>query len=202
MIIGILGLKGSGKDTIGNYLIENYNFKKLAYADSLKDAICCIFGWDREMMEGSTTESRLWREEIDPYWGVSPRQMMQKIGTDLFRKHFSDDVWIKSLKLKLQKIKTNVVITDCRFDNEINLIKELGGKVIMVERMFPNWKVITSSYRNGIINKARAETELLKTGIHESEWRCYLYDNIDFYVDNSGSIEELYETIDKIIYKV
>lgn len=202
MIIGILGLKGSGKDTIGNYLIENYNFKKLAYADSLKDAICCIFGWDREMMEGSTTESRLWREEIDPYWGVSPRQMMQKIGTDLFRKHFSDDVWIKSLKLKLQKIKTNVVITDCRFDNEINLIKELGGKVIMVERMFPNWKVITSSYRNGIITKARAETELLKTGIHESEWRCYLYDNIDFYVDNSGSIEELYEVVDKIIYKV
>jgi hypothetical protein len=128
--------------------------------------------------------------------------MMQRIGTDLFRKHFSDDVWIKSLKLKLQKIKTDVVITDCRFENEIDLIKELGGKVIMVERIFPGWKVITNSYKNGIISKERAETELKKTGIHESEWRCYLYDKIDFYLDNTGAIEELYENIEKIIYKV
>lgn len=202
MIIGILGLKGSGKDTIGNYLIDNYDFKKLAYADSLKDAICCIFGWDREMMEGATEESRNWREIVDPYWGFSPRQMMQKIGTDLFRNHFSDDVWIKSLKLKLQNIKTDVVITDCRFDNEINLIKEMGGKVIMVERTFPTWKVITSSYKNGIITKARAETELKKTSIHESEWRCYLYDNIDYYIYNSGTIEELHESIEKLICKV
>jgi hypothetical protein len=202
MIIGVLGLKGSGKDTIGNYLIENYKFKKLAYADSLKDAICCIFGWDREMMEGITKESREWREEVDPYWGVSPRHMMQKIGTDLFRKHISDDIWIKSLKLKLKKMDCDIVITDCRFDNEIDLIKELGGKVILVERNFPMWKVITSSYRNGIISKSRAESELIKTGIHETEWRCYLYDNIDYFIDNSGEIEELYLNIEKIISKV
>ena len=102
MLVGILGLKGSGKDTIGNYLIENYNFEKIAYAGALKDAICCVFGWDRNMMEGATDESRKWREEIDEYWGFSPREMMQRIGTDLFRKQIKDDIWIKSLKLKLE----------------------------------------------------------------------------------------------------
>ena len=198
MIVGILGLKGSGKDTIGNYLIENYNFEKIAYAGALKDAICCVFGWDRTMMEGSTEESRKWREEIDDYWGFSPREMMQKIGTDLFRKQIKDDIWIKSLKLKLEKLTNNIVITDCRFENEINLIKEKGGIIILVEREPPLWVDIIIDYKAEKISEEEAVKELQKTGIHESEWRCYLYNDIDYYVKNTGSIEDLYNKLKMI----
>ena len=205
MIVGILGLKGAGKDTIGNYLIDNYNFEKIAYAGALKDAICCIFGWDRTMMEGSTEESRKWREEVDPYWGFSPREMMQKIGTDLFRKQIKDDIWIKSLKLKLEKMtqgpfkmKNNVVITDCRFKNEIDVIKEKGGIIILVEKDAPSWIKYVEDYKTGKITEEEAAQNLQNTGIHESEWRCYLYNDIDYYIKNTGSIEELYDKIKMI----
>ncbi len=207
MIVGILGLKGSGKDTIGNYLIENYNFEKIAYAGALKDAICCIFGWDRNMMEGATEESREWREKIDDYWGFSPREMMQRIGTDLFRKQIKDDIWIKSLKLKLEKMtqgpfkmKTNIVITDCRFNNEIDLIKEKGGIIILVEREPPSWINIIEDFKAGKITEDVAVLLLQKTGIHESEWRCYLYNDIDYYVKNTGTLEDLKNKI-KMIFK-
>ncbi len=200
MIVGILGLKGSGKDTIGNYLIEKYNFEKIAYAGALKDAICCIFGWDRNMMEGATEESREWREKIDDYWGFSPREMMQRIGTDLFRKQIKDDIWIKSLKLKLEKMKNNVVITDCRFNNEIDLIKEKGGIIILVEREPPSWINIIEDFKDGKINEDVAVLLLQKTGIHESEWRCYLYNDIDYYVKNTGTLEDLKNKI-KMIFK-
>jgi hypothetical protein len=207
MLVGILGLKGSGKDTIGNYLIENYNFEKIAYAGALKDAICCIFGWDRNMMEGATEESREWREKVDEYWGFSPREMMQRIGTDLFRKQIKDDIWIKSLKLKLEKMtqgpfkmKTNVVITDCRFNNEIDLIKEKGGIIILVEREHPSWINIIDDYKSGKTTEDVAVSLLQKTGIHESEWRCYLYNDIDYYVKNTGTLEDLKNKI-KMIFK-
>jgi hypothetical protein len=198
MLVGILGLKGSGKDTIGNYLIENYNFEKIAYAGALKDAICCVFGWDRNMMEGATDESRKWREETDPYWGFSPREMMQRIGTDLFRKQIKDDIWIKSLKLKLEKMTQNVVITDCRFNNEIDVIKEKGGIIILVEREPPSWINIIEDYKARKLTEEETVYLLQKTGIHESEWRCYLYSDIDYYVKNTGSIEELYNKLKMI----
>ncbi len=203
MIIGILGLKGSGKDTIANFLIEKYNFEKLAYAGALKDAICCVFGWDRDMMEGATEESREWREEVDEYWGFSPREMMQRIGTDLFRKQIKDDIWVKSLKLKLEKMtpfKTNknVVISDCRFNNEIDVIKEKGGKIILVEREPPSWLNIVEDYKGGKITEETAVSLLQNTGVHESEWRCYLYEDIDFYIKNTGTLEELYDKLKMI----
>ena len=54
MIIGICGLIGSGKDTIADYLVTNYNFKKLSFADKLKDSVATMFDWDRELLDGKT----------------------------------------------------------------------------------------------------------------------------------------------------
>ena len=65
MIIGICGLIGSGKDTIADYLVTNYNFKKLSFADKLKDSVATMFDWDRDLLDGKTDESRAWREKED-----------------------------------------------------------------------------------------------------------------------------------------
>ena len=94
MIIGICGLIGSGKDTIADYLVTNYNFKKLSFADKLKDSVATMFDWDRELLDGKTDESRAWREKEDAYWtkelgySVTPRLVLQKFGTECMRDGF------------------------------------------------------------------------------------------------------------------
>lgn len=78
-IIAINGTIGSGKDTFGETFINN-GYTRMSFATNLKDSVAAIFGWDREMLEGSTKESRKIREEPDQYWcdklgrnDVSPR---------------------------------------------------------------------------------------------------------------------------------
>jgi cytidylate kinase len=90
MLISITGFIGSGKDTVANYLTTNHGFKKESWAGSLKDAVSNVFGWDRELLEGTTKYSREWREEIDPWWSerlaiphLTPRWILQQWGTDV-----------------------------------------------------------------------------------------------------------------------
>ena len=96
------------------------------------------------MLVGLISESRAWREQTDEYWatelnipGLTPRKVMQLIGTDIMRAHFDNDIWIKSLKKKIIGLLSkgaNIIITDCRFSNEARAIKNLGGKVLLVDR--------------------------------------------------------------------
>ena len=188
MIIGICGFKSSGKDTIAEYLIKEYGFKKVSFASTLKDIISIMFGWSRDKLEGITKEDREWREKIDPWWSktlkmplLSPRYVMQYFGTDLFRNHFHPDIWVKIVENKLNKYveEDNIVITDCRFNNEINMILQLGGKIIQVHRNLPiEVKCIHSS---------------------EIEWiRCYK----DYDIENVGTIKELEEKVKYILEKL
>ena len=68
MLIGLVGLIGSGKDTVADRLVQKHGFQRDSFAKSLKDAVASIFGWDREMLEGQTKESRQWREQPDKFW--------------------------------------------------------------------------------------------------------------------------------------
>ena len=98
-IIAITGLKGSGKDTTADYIIKNYdNWEKDSFAGTLKDATSAIFGWDRKMLAGETPEDREIRETRDDYWSeklgfeVTPRIVLQKLGTDCLRSHFHQNI--------------------------------------------------------------------------------------------------------------
>lgn len=203
MIIGICGLQSSGKDTIGDYLINNYGFKKFSFAEALKDIISILFGWDRKKIEGTTPEDRLWREQPDIWWSkelniqdFSPRYSTQFIGTDLFRNYFKNDIWVIILKKKLLEHSqyTNVVITDCRFSNEINMLKICGGQIIHVYRNLPTWFV---DYKLDKIN----EDDLKKMNIHVSEY-SWIKEKYYYTILNFNSLRELYEEIDLfIIYK-
>ena len=141
MIIGVCGLIGSGKDTVADYLVNFHEFRRESFADSLKDSVAAVFGWDRTMLEGRTKESREWREQVDKWWAdrlamptLTPRWVLQYWGTEVCRKTFHDDIWIASLENKLRQSKDNIVISDCRFPNEIKTIKQAGGKMILVSR--------------------------------------------------------------------
>lgn len=207
MLIGVVGFIGSGKGTVGDHLHRELKFYRDSFAKPLKDAVSIIFGWDREMVEGITDESREWREQIDPYWSdvirrqVSPRIILQEFGTECIRNIFHSNVWSASLiKRYEQNNFEDTVITDCRFKNETKSIHDAGGHIICVTRgdwpewyeeyvdlwRDDNWYEIDKLRDKGIIPHL-SETDLIG-------------ENSDFYINNNGTIIDLEHKIDNIIH--
>lgn len=203
MIVGIAGFIGSGKDTIADYLITFKGFKRMSYAGPLKDAVAAIFDWDRELLEGTTQYSRQWRDTVDTWWAerlkiphLTPRFVLQQWGTEVGRRAFHDDIWIASVENKLRSEKDHIVISDCRFPNELKSIKNAGGITIRVNRgPNPEWYDAAVQYNKG--NK-HAKSILEEYNIHASEYSSVGL-NYDYYVDNSGTVDELHRKIDSII---
>ncbi len=138
-LIGITGKKYHGKDTIGN-IFKKYGYVQLSFAQPLKDACKIIFHFNDDQLNGDK------KEIIDDYWQTTPRSILQFVGTELFRdqlhkviKFIDKDIWVKSLEKQIELLKLNdknvkIVVTDVRFNNEIELIKKLNGKIIRVTR--------------------------------------------------------------------
>lgn len=202
MIIGICGLIGSGKDTAADYLVNFHEFRRESFANSLKDAAAAVFGWNRDMLEGRTKESREWREQRDEWWSnrlgmhITPRHVLQQWGTEVIRQGFHDDMWIASLENKLRTSKDSIVITDCRFPNEISGLKEQGAKIVWVQRgITPHWYSIAEQANRG---DTKAQEWLVKEGIHASEY-SWAGTQFDAIVDNNGSIEQLYSQLKNLL---
>ena len=206
MIIGIAGFQGSGKDTIADYLCNIYGFKRDSFAATLKDAVAAVFGWDRELLEGRTKESRAWREAVDPWWSerlnmpdLTPRLVLQKWGTEVARKSWHDDTWIASLENKLNKAHNDIVITDVRFPNEIKAIKNAGGIVIRVVRgPEPDWYGVALAANNH--TQPNASTEILNNlKIHPSEW-AWIGTKFDATIDNNADgLDPLYAQVKDLV---
>lgn len=205
MIIGICGLIGAGKDTAADYLVNLHHFRRESFANSLKDAVAQVFGWDRTMLEGRTKQAREWREQVDPWWSqrldmpqLTPRYILQQWGTEVCRKNFHDDIWIASLENKLRHSQDDVVITDCRFPNEIKAIKNAGGIVVRVVRgPEPKWYAAAESVNRGPDGNpswSLSKVKLEKLGIHASE-TSWVGTKFDAVLDNNGTLDHLYEQV-------
>lgn len=203
MIIGVCGFIGSGKDTIADYLVNIHEFRRESFANSLKDSVAAVFGWDRTLLEGRTKQAREWREEVDPWWAerlsmptLTPRWVLQYWGTEVCRKSFHDDIWIAALENKLRQTKDNVVISDVRFPNEIQSIKNAGGKIIWVKRgALPLWydhAVEANQGSNSAINSLKT----LK--VHSSEW-AWVGTDFDDVLTNDGTLEDLYNQVENTL---
>ena len=203
MIIGICGFIGSGKDTVADYLVNFHEFRRESFASTLKDAVAAVFGWDRTMLEGRTKEAREWREQVDPWWAerlamptLTPRWVLQYWGTEVCRKAFHDDIWIASLENKIRNSRDHVVISDCRFPNEIQSIKDAGGTIVWVQRgALPEWYDLAVESNKGS-NLAIQQLKLKKIHASETAWVGTKFDTI---IDNNGTIDELYNQAGKLL---
>jgi len=197
-IIAVCGFIGSGKGTVANILVDTHAYTKASFADSLKDATAAIFGWPRHLLEGETSESRWWREQVDPWWSkrlnikqLSPRWVLQHFGTEVARQHFHDDIWLASMQNKLNKMDNNIVIPDCRFPNEMKVVRELGGEVWWVRRGdLPDWYSI-----------AETGKELMPSmypNVHSSEY-SWVGSKFDQIIDNDSDLSALQTKIRSLI---
>lgn len=133
VIVAPVGYARTGKDEFAKVLVQEYGFKRFAFADKLRD---CIYALN-PIVDGGTNV-RL-REVIDYFtwdnyksskYGGEIRELLQRFGTEVGRDLIDTDIWVR----ELDKVEGNVVITDCRFDNEYQRIKKLGGKVVRIHR--------------------------------------------------------------------
>lgn len=176
MIIGILGEKYSGKDTMADYIVMKYNYKKIIIAEPLKEICRILFNFTDEQLYGNL------KEEVDENWNVSPRKIYQYLGTDVFRNNINNIIpninqnfWIKLVTMK-HSINTNTVISDVRFQNEIDYIHSLGGIVVKLIR-----------------NNNDEE-------VHESE--AYIKNlKGDYEINNNGTLNDLWKEIDIFFLK-
>ena len=191
MLIGVVGLIGSGKGTVSDRLEQKHNFRKDSFARSLKDAVSSMFNWDREMLEGKTEQSRAWREKPDVFWSkrfgkdVTPRWVLQYFGTEVMRQGMHDSIWIDSCMARYDGKPT--VIADTRFENEIKIIREMGGSILLVKRgQDPDW--FTDYVEGNVVPK----------NVHLSEyaWAKSEYDHL---ITNDGTLEELHSKIDDLV---
>lgn len=197
-IVAINGTIGSGKDTFSEEFIQA-GWHRMSFASTLKDAVAVIFGWEREMLEGNTKEARVIRETRDEYWSaklgreVTPRWVLQNFGTDVVRAHFHDNTWVFALENQMCKIEGNIIITDCRFPNEIKMLQENDAVLIEVQRNTPEWYGNAYAYNSIIDSGASAEIPSVLQDIHRSEWAWIGRNKNRILVENSGTIEELHK---------
>lgn len=134
ILVGLTGKAGSGKSTAAQFL-DACGFYEFTLAYPLKNACQHIFNLTSDQLYDQEQ-----KEIIDPRWGFSPRELLQIVGTDLFRNHFGHDIWIDNLHqrittaLDVDDENVKVVISDLRFSNEVDWVLEQGGYVLHLVR--------------------------------------------------------------------
>lgn len=167
LLIGITGKKGVGKDTVADFLVDTYAYNKYAFADPLKRGCMEMFGLNYDQVYET-------KEVLDEYWGITPRYILQTIGTDLVRENFDKNFWVLRLEKDIKKkiLSNNIVISDVRFQNEVDMIRKYNGIIIKVER----------------------ETHYVDVHISEKG-----LDDYDYLIFNNGTEKQLYDKINKIL---
>ena len=180
LLLGIHGKARAGKDTVAKYLVESHGFMRNAFADPLKRAAQHMF---------CLTDAQTWdddlKEVVIPFWGKSPRQLFQLLGTEGGRQVFGEDLWLKRWRYHYDQYSphVNYVTPDVRFDNEADLIRALGGTVI---------HVVSARGLTGLAENTKTHASEAGVKFHES----------DVILPNNGTFKTLYDGIDAVIQEL
>jgi hypothetical protein len=177
MLFGLVGKKGVGKDTVADYLVSKHGFQKHAFALPIKQACSLLFQLSLDEFENDH------KEMVNTRHNLTPRQMMQLVGTDMFRNMVDDDFWIQHFLTFYNNHHdtVNLVVSDVRFQNEVDIIKQLGGKIVRITR---------SDIRPGRHTTFDG---------HVSEQGVDLLTGIDVEVKNTDTLASLWNQIDTLV---
>lgn len=167
-----------------SYLID---WEVIKFADKLKDIVCLLTGCTRADLEDQEFKSNH-KFKFENKWYGSVRDFLQYFGTDLIRKNLGDNIWVDAtfVDYKPKKLSeynpSKWIISDVRFPNEIEAIKDRNGIIIRINR-------------HNHPNDINPNTE------HISEKALDDYDNFDYIINNDGTIEELTFKVREILIK-
>lgn len=174
ILLGIVGKKGAGKDTVADHLVTRHGYEKRAFAAPIKEVCAILF----QIPPGSF-EDFYEKERVVPRHGLSPRQMMQKLGT-MFREH-APDFWLRHFLTWYDSVssrrQSRVVVTDIRYQNELDLIKDLGGTILRVVR-----------------------PEMICVDTHITEQGVDSLTGVDMVIENRGRKEDLWAKVDEALH--
>jgi hypothetical protein len=188
MIVGINGVSESGKDSIGQICINHWNCKRLAFADRMKECALAIDPWipiDPALVDYIETRGQIVRLSVmvsklgwdEAKKNPEVRRFLQRLGTDAGRNILAEDLWVRQLTPLIKaRPSQHFVITDVRFLNEAEMIRNRGGVVVRVTR--PGY--------------GPAQGHI--SDVHDQS----LWDEI---IHNNGTLEELEETTVAILGK-
>lgn len=174
-IIGLLGAAGSGKSTVATHLERNYGAVSRALADPLKEIVGRAFDLTGPQLYGTQEQ----KETVDPRYNVSPRWLMQRIGTEGVRYAFGEDIWVTEL-MRRAKQDGLTAVSDVRFVNEASLLQEEGAIIIR------------------LVNTTR-QSKADPTHASEAQWSLCPY---DYEIVHDGEkLDSLLTPLDAICYR-
>jgi hypothetical protein len=168
-LIAFTGLPRSGKDTAAERLARRWNYRILRFSDPLKEAAAILLRRPEWQMRGDLGFDR---EAVMPEWGFSVRYFLQRFGTEAMRDNFGADFWVKLMRARLAGMD-RVVITDCRFENEAKMVRELGG-------------IVAEIYRPA----CAGSSHISDAGISLVDWT----------IDNSSTPHDFYTRLDAVVH--
>jgi hypothetical protein len=206
ILIGISGAANCGKDTACNYIANQYNFVKIAFADEIKRILMEVYSLSYQQLWGESKNRSLY----DPRYKIpnSDEYLTARLGSQAFGdcgRSLYENTWVDYTFKQIKELQTsyfmdyedkrgifknylnpgkkNVVVSDCRYINELNKIKDMGGKVVRIKKTVTPLKG--------------------RTGKHSSEVNQHLILNsyFDEIIYNDGSIQDLYKKIDQFMEK-
>ena len=177
MIVGLSGYAQTGKDTVANYLVENYGFTKISFADPIREALYKLNPYVRvggmpPINLASAIDHMGWEET--KRFSTDVRELLQRLGTEVGREMFGQDFWVNQAMSKARQYD-KVVFADVRFENEAEAILNAGGDV---------WRI------------SKPEVSAVNRHVSESALDNYKFDRE---IHNLGSLEELYQIVDYFI---
>lgn len=175
LLIGLAGRARSGKDTAAQHLVNHHRFQSYAFADPLRDGLMHILNLSPCDFEGDQKEQPL------PWLGRSPRELMQSLGTEWGRNTVHPELWLLlatqnlDLLARTHDTATGFVVSDVRFENEAQFIRDRGGVVIHLYR--PSAPAVNA--------------HISEDGIRSTEH--------DLVLANFGTIDELRQNLNSIV---